>query len=180
VERAAFRPRAPSTHYVCYTGHKFLADCGPILVVEKIRNGGVTHYNHNTQLSKLICTVDTVHIQRRRNRFIPSSSAVPKCFILDMILKNNSYMTIPKFVPKKESNTRFSASIFLQISFPYCPEYPIEAISIFYTNFRIYSNVQYSTRIVLSTPAFNETNFETESFSIFCLETIGLQYTLIG
>jgi len=32
---------------------------------------------------------------------------------------------------------------------------------------------------VSTTPAINDKKFETESFSIFCLETIGLQYTLI-
>jgi hypothetical protein len=29
------------------------------------------------------------------------------------------------------------------------------------------------------TPAINEKNFETESYPIFCLTAIGLQYTLL-
>jgi hypothetical protein len=64
--------------------------------------------------------------------------------------------------------TDFQFLVFSQIRFPHGPEYPIGAISNFYKKSRMYSNKM--VNLVSTTPAINDSNFDTESFSIYCLE----------
>jgi hypothetical protein len=75
---------------------------------------------------------------------------------------------------------KFSASGFFRQSVsPHGLVYPIIALSNFNNNSPIYSKVKDNYSLVSTTLARNEKSSETESFSIFCLDAIELQYLSI-
>jgi hypothetical protein len=72
----------------------------------------------------------------------------------------------------------FSFLFLSQISFPHGPKYPVEAISNFYENSRIYSNVRLITGINDNGDKWVKF-LRQNRFPKFCLEAIGFHYTSI-